>query len=85
MLDKLEGAALRSAPYEAPIAGVVVAWVRPGSAMWLNGLRPADVIVAVERERVRSLDELESALGNVAWGFVLEVVREGEPLWILVP
>ena len=84
MLDKLEGANLRN-PYAGEVSGVVVVSVRSASAMWRNGLRPADVIVAVERDRVRSLGELEHALGRVSWGFVLEIARKGERIYILVP
>jgi hypothetical protein len=85
MLDKLAGATLVNPTERAPVVGVTVFAVHPWSAMWRNGLRPADVIVAVERERVRSLDELERALGSVTWGFVLEVVRRGERVQIFVP
>ena len=84
ILDKLEGANLRN-PYEGEAAGVVVVWVGSASAMWRNGLRPADVIVAVERDRVHSIDELERALGKVSWGFVLEIARESERICIFVP
>jgi hypothetical protein len=85
MLDKLAGATLVNPTERAPVVGVMVFAVNPWSAMWRNGLRPSDVIVAVERDRVRSLDELERALGKVTWGFVLEVVRQGERIWIFVP
>lgn len=85
MLDKLAGATLVNPTERAPVVGVIVFAVNPWSAMWRNGLRPDDVIVAVERDRVRSVDELERALGRVTWGFVLEVVRQGEHIQILVP
>jgi S1-C subfamily serine protease len=85
MLDKLAGATLVNPTERTPVAGVVVFAVNPWSAMWRNGLRPSDVIVSVGRDRVRSLDELERALGKVTWGFVLEVARQGERIWIFVP
>jgi S1-C subfamily serine protease len=85
MLDKLAGATLVNPTDRAPVVGVIVLGVNPWSAMWRNGLRPSDVIVAVDRDRVRSLDELERALGRVTWGFVLEVVRHGERIRIFVP
>jgi hypothetical protein len=85
MLDKLAGATLVNPTDRAPVVGVMVFAVNPWSAMWRSGLRPYDVIVAVERDRVRSLDELERALGRVTWGFALEVVRQGERIQIFVP
>lgn len=85
MIDKLAGATLVNSTERVPVTGVIVVTVNPWSAMWGNGLRPYDVIVAVEQNRVRSLDELERALGRVTWGFVLEVVRQGERIQIFVP
>ncbi len=84
MLDKLEGAELEN-PLEGARAGVVVVSVQFASAMWRNGLRPDDVIVAVGREHVGSLDELRRALGKVAWPFVLEIARGGRHVRIVVP
>ena len=85
MLDKLEGANLEKSVRRRSRSGVVVVAVGSASAMWRNGLRPADVIVAVERDRVHSIDELERALGKVSWGFVLEIARESERICIFVP
>jgi hypothetical protein len=85
MLDKLAGATLVNSAERATVVGVVVLGVSPWSAMWRNGLRPSDVIIAVERDRVRSLDDLERALGRVTWGFALEVVRHTQRVQIFVP
>jgi hypothetical protein len=85
MLDKLEGAELANAREGSRPSGVVVVSVRFASAMWNNGLRPDDMIVAVEREPVWSLDSLRRALGNVAWPFVLEITRDGRRVRIFVP
>jgi S1-C subfamily serine protease len=85
MLDILEGAELANPEAGARFAGVVVVSVRFASAMWRNGLRPDDVIVAVERDRVATVDDLQHALSKVDWGFVLEIVREGRRLRIVVP
>jgi hypothetical protein len=85
MLDKLEGAELENPKEGVRPAGVVVVSVRFASAMWRNGLRPDDIIVAVERDRTKSLDELRSALGKVAWPFALDIVRDGQRIRIVVP
>lgn len=85
MLDKLEGAELENPREGLHTPGVVVVSVRFASAMWRNGLRPDDVIVAVERERVGSLDELRRGLAKVAWPFILEIARDGRRVRIVVP
>jgi membrane-associated protease RseP (regulator of RpoE activity) len=85
MLDKLEGAELENTREGAQPAGVVVVSVRFASAMLRNGLRPGDVIVAVERDRVGSLHELRRALAKVAWPFVVEIARDGRRVLIVVP
>jgi S1-C subfamily serine protease len=85
MLDRLEGAELANSHEPEQLAGVVVVSVHFASAMWRNGLRPDDVIVGVERDRVASLDDLRRALGRVAWPFVLEVTRDGRRIRIVVP
>lgn len=89
MLDKLDGAELanRRSGHErnTQLAGVTVLSVRFGSAMWRNGLRPADVIVAVDWRKVGSLEELTHALARVAWPFTLVIVRDGRRILIVVP
>ena len=85
MLDKLEGAELENPLEGARPAGVVVVSVHFASAMWRNGLRPDDLILAVELDRVGSLDELRSALAKVAWPFALEIARDGRRVQIVVP
>ena len=49
-------------PLYGQVEGAVVASVEPGSPAARNGLRPGDVIVAINRQQVRNADELKRAL-----------------------
>lgn len=56
--ERLEGAVLVRIPERSRIRGVLIKEVRRNSRAWESGLRAGDVVVAVNRERVRSLGEL---------------------------
>jgi serine protease Do/serine protease DegQ len=49
-------------PYYGHIEGVVVQNVSPGSPAWGVGLRKGDVIVSVNKHRVKSLDDMATAV-----------------------
>ena len=60
------------------IEGVMVTKVDANSPAWLHGLRPGDIIVGVNRKKVRSVQEFLAALQasqdrhhaqSVAWRF----------------
>jgi Do/DeqQ family serine protease len=53
--ERLEGAALVRIPERARAQGVLVENVRRNSSAWNAGLRPGDLVVAVNRQRVRDL------------------------------
>jgi len=86
---QLEGAAFRTLePGETrygDIEGVIVASVERGSRAARNGLREGDVIVAVNRTRVRDMEELERVLdasrGNAV---ALNVLRDGARVFIVM-
>jgi S1-C subfamily serine protease len=79
--ERLAGAVLRNIDAGNPLAGriqgVEIATVEHGSPAWAAGLRPGDVIVAVNRQPVASVGEVTSALGAVRDGLLLHV-RRGE-------
>ena len=84
----LQGAMLRDleqgdAAY-GRIEGVVAAEVEPGSPAARNGLRPGDVIVAVNRRRVRDTRELESAFEQAGQVLALNIVRGNGQLFIVI-
>ena len=84
----LQGATLRDLEQGDPawgrINGVIAAEVEPGSPAARNGLRPGDVIVAVNRRRVRNAKELESAFQRAGQVLALNIVRGSGQLFIVI-
>ena len=86
--DKLDGGEFRnldrSDPRYGSLRGVLVAAVRPASAAWRAGLQPGDVIVAVNRRAVVSVDQLSAALRDARVPFAVEVERGGGRTFLVV-
>ena len=84
----LEGAVLRDLEQGDPaygrIEGVIAAEVESGSRAAGNGIRPGDVIVAVNRRRVRNAEELESAFEQAGRVLALNIVRGNGQLFIVI-
>ena len=84
----LEGAALRDLQQGDPaygrIEGVIAAEVEPGSPAARNGIRPGDVIVAVNRRRVRNAADLEAAFEQAGSVLALNVLRGNARLFIVI-
>ena len=84
----LQGAMLRDleqgdAAY-GRIEGVIAADVEPRSPAARNGIRPGDVIVAVNRRRVRNSEELEGAFEQAGQVLALNIVRGNGQLYIVI-
>jgi Do/DeqQ family serine protease len=84
MLDGLRGAQLADPSATSNAAGIVVSQVDEGSPAALNGLTDGDVITAVNRRAVHSAQELAGALRGAATPLALSIVREGEPVYVVV-
>jgi serine protease Do/serine protease DegQ len=82
-VPELAGAAVGNAESGARAQSVVVVRVERDSPAWNLGLREGDVIAAVSRRRVRSVEELAAALRAAARPIVLNVAR-GEYLFAIV-
>lgn len=65
-------------------SGVLVASVRPNSAAARNGLRPNDIISAVNRMEVATVAELNTALAQTSGPVALRVERMGRQLFLLI-
>jgi len=64
--------------------GVEVTFIETSSPAWDGGIREGDVIVSVNRETVRGLDEYRKAVSRLPRGrpaFAL-VCREGAQLYV---
>lgn len=85
---QLAGARFTELPPDHPasgrVAGVLVAEVAQGSPAWLFGLRPGDIITAVNRRPVRSLAELEAAVSNQSRLLALNIVRGNAQIFLLL-
>jgi Do/DeqQ family serine protease len=77
--SKLDGATLENAR-----GGVRLADVEQGSPAWQMGLRPGDMITAVNRKPVRSVEELNTALNDSQGQTALFIRRGDEDLLLIV-
>ncbi|MBI3938054.1 MAG: Do family serine endopeptidase [Betaproteobacteria bacterium] len=74
----------RGSPLYGRVEGVIVAAVETNSPAWIYGLRPGDVIFAVNRRRVRSTTEFLSAVRSAGRGFTLSLVRGDFTITLLI-
>jgi len=63
---------------------VLIASVRPNSAAARNGLRPNDIITAVNRTDVTTVGELTAALEQATGPVALRIERMGRQLFVLI-
>jgi serine protease DegQ len=71
-------------PLYGQIDGVVVADVERASRAWRNNIRPGDVIIAINRERVRSVEELSRALRKTGRTVAVDIIRDKSQLLIVI-
>ena len=87
-IEKLEGAEFAnldsSNPQYGKVSGVVVAQVEPGSPAAFNGLQEGDIITAVNRRPVTTVDQLSKAINSATPPFALNVVRGDGRLFIVI-
>lgn len=86
--ERLAGAELGGIEPTHPLAGKVkgvqVLAVERGSPAWAAGLRPGDIIVSVNRRRVRDLDDVKRALKAGGEAVLLNVRRGNGALFIVI-
>ena len=86
--DRLRGADFRNMDANdrrlGDVAGVLVASVEQGSPAWRNGIREGDIVLAVNRVRVKNLDQLSEALERSGGTIALSVLRGNARLFIVV-
>jgi Do/DeqQ family serine protease len=66
-------------------AGVLVTDIGDDSAAWARGLRPGDIIVAVNRKAVKSIADMAETPPNPRKELLLRVYRAGEFGYIVIP
>lgn len=87
-LPKFSGAEFRNLDRDHPqygeVKGVLVSQVDQGSPAWRNGLRSGDIILAVNRERVESVDELAQALEHAGPAIALNLLRGDTRMFLVI-
>ena len=87
-VPKLSGAEFRnlgrSDALFGEVQGVVVARVDQGSPAWRNGLREGDIILAVNRRSVQTVDALSQALQSANGTVALSILRGNARLFLVI-
>lgn len=87
-IDRLRGAEFRnidpSHPGFGTVTGVLVANVGQGSPAARNGLVPGDIILAVNRQSVGSVEDLSEAILEARTAIALSVLRDNSRLFIVI-
>ena len=87
-IDRLRGAEFGNLdpthPRFGTVNGVLVANVAAGSPAARNGLQPGDIILAVNRRTVGSVDDLSDAILEARTAIALSVLRDNSRLFIVV-
>lgn len=71
-------------PQYGRIAGVLVADVDTSSPAWQHGLRKADIVLAVNQQRVKNVEDLKQALATVERTISLELLRGTARLVLII-
>jgi len=66
-------------------AGVLITEISNESAAWARGLRPGDIIVAVNRKTVQSISDIAEMPPSPRKELLLRVYRAGEFGYIVIP
>ena len=66
------------------VEGVLVTKVETNSPAWLHGIRPGDIIIGVNRRKVRSVQEFLAALQTGENGIMLSLLRGDFRLTIVI-
>lgn len=81
LLGKLDGAKLSNSPSGN---GVVVNELQPGSPAAGSGLRPGDIILEANRQRVDDLESLRQAVHASKNKLLLRINRQGAALFLVI-
>ena len=71
-------------PWVGRIEGVMVESVEQGSPAWLAGLRQGDVIISINRQKVRSVADVSPAVALYPRRLLLNIVRGDANLFLVI-
>jgi serine protease Do/serine protease DegQ len=74
----------RPSPLYGRVEGVEVASVEPGSGAWRAGLRGGDVIMSVNREPVRTVEQLRERVSGTQGRLLLHIRRQNGALFLIL-
>ncbi|WP_108649231.1 Do family serine endopeptidase [Dongshaea marina] len=80
----LEGATLSTIEEKEGTPGVLVEKVIPNSPAFLSGLRKNDIIIGVNRQRIKNMGELRKALKNKQELLALNIQRGNNSLYLVI-
>ena len=88
-VNKFKGAEFRdldpSHPRYETVKGVLVAQVEEGSPAQRNGLRPGDIVTAVNRAEVSSVAEFSKVAAEADGAIALNILRGNARLFLVIP
>lgn len=86
--DRLSGAVFSDITEDSPrsgrVDGVLVVEVQRNSIAWRYGLRPGDIIIAVNRMRVKSIEDMKRVINQSGRALVLNIQRGNSSIFILI-
>lgn len=71
-------------PQYGRIEGVLIADVDRGSPAWQHGLRKGDIVLAINKQRVKDVEDLKQALATVEQTISLELLRGTARLVLII-
>ncbi len=88
-VNKFKGAEFRdldpSHPRYETVEGVLVAEVEEGSPAERNGLQPGDIVIAVNRTKVRSVAEFSKVAAGTGGAIALNILRGNVRVFLVIP
>lgn len=79
--NKLGGATFSNTPDGQ---GVLITEIEPGSPASRAGLMEGDIILSVNRQAVRSVEEMQAAVSGDPQAIILNILRNGRGLFLLI-
>jgi serine protease DegQ len=81
---RFDGAQLSTVPQGTQPAGVVITDLNPQSPAYAAGLRKGDVITSVNRQPVRSIDDLKTAVHDTQGPLLINAARGSTELFLVL-